>query len=158
MNLEQSLDLAITIFTQYESSTWEALENAMYATRMPKMHAERILEFMPIAFGRVLMRDSGVEFQESYERRKPGAKKGREFQVAANQVYVESVAYAKRQAKSSSGIEMLTAVANRSPEVKAIEDKVNEGVEPNNIVLSRPVLRWTRKPENPDEKTWWQVW
>jgi len=158
MNLEQSLDLALTVFTQYESSDWKSLESAMYAAKMPKLHAERILEFMPIAFGRVLMRDSGVEFQGTYERRKPGAKSGREFQIGANQIYVESVAYAKRQAKRESGMEVLTAVANRSPELKAIQDKVNEGVEPQNIVLSKPILGWTRKPENPDEKPWWQVW
>ena len=158
MNLEQSLDLALTIFTQYEHSNWKSLETAMYATKMPKLHAERILEFMPVAFGRVLMRDSGVEFQGIYERRKPGSGVGREFQIATNQVYVASVAYAKRQADSTSGIEILNAVANRSPELKAIQDKVNEGVEAENIVLSRLILGWTGKPENPDDKVWWKIW
>ena len=158
MNLEQSLDLAITIFTQYESSSWEALESAMYASKMPKMHATRILEFMPIAFGRVLMKDSGVEFQDSYERRKPGARKGKEFAFAANRVFTESLKYAERQAASSSGLMSLNAVTVRSPEIKAIEDMVNKGTNAENIVLSKPVLGWTRKPENPDEKAWWQLW
>lgn len=158
MNLEQSLDLAIVIYTQYESSTWEALETAMHATKMPKRHAERILEFMPIAFGRVLMKDSGVEFQSSYERRKPGSTKGKEFSFAKNDTYKASLAYGQRQQQSSSGLPRINAVAVRSPEIKAIEEMVNSGVKPENIVLSNPVFGWSKKPENPDDKAWWQVW
>jgi hypothetical protein len=158
MNLEQSLDLAIVIYTQYESSTWEALETAMYATKMPKRHAERILEFMPIAFGRILMRESGVEFQPTYERRKPDSAKRKEYAFAKNAAYIASLEYAERQNQSVTGLPTLNAVAVRSPEIKAIEDMVNSGVETQNIVLSKPILGWTSIPENPDEKIWWQVW
>ena len=158
MQLEQSLDLAIVIYTQYESSTWEALETALHSTKIPKRHAERILEFMPFAFGRVLMRESGVEFQDTYERRKPGSVKGKEFAFSNNSVFMASLEYAERQNQSVSGLSNLNAVAVRSPEIKAIEDMVNSGVETQNIVLSKPVLGWTSTPENPDERIWWQVW
>jgi hypothetical protein len=125
---------------------------------MPKRHAERILEFMPIAFGRVQMKGSGVEFQGTYERRKPGSARKKEFAFADNAVYMASIEYAERQKQSKSGLPTLTAVSVRSPEIKAIEDIVNSGVETQNIVLSKPILGWTSNPENPDEKNWWQVW
>ena len=97
MKLEQSLDLAVTIFTQYEHSTWEALEDAMYSSGMPKAHADRILEFMPLAFGRVLMDESGVSFSNEFERKKPGSSRGRAFPFAHHRVYEASFAYAVRQ-------------------------------------------------------------
>ncbi|NNE65659.1 MAG: hypothetical protein HKN33_03760 [Pyrinomonadaceae bacterium] len=158
MNLEQSMDLALAVFTQYESSTWDALEKAMYDSGISKLNAERILEFMPLAFGRVMMRDSGVKFHDTYQRKKPGSSRSKKFSFADNEVFAASLKYAERQANSRSGIERLTAVSARSPEMKTIQDLVNEGSDPKSIVLSSPVLGWTSKPENPGDKQWWQIW
>lgn len=112
-----------------------------------------MVEFLPLAFGRVLTRDLKVVFADEYVRYSVIDGKAVEKErnkLGAQTVYTHAFHLASEISKKtlfahlglSAKYERFQIIAERSAEVKAIKDLIAKGSRPENIVLTEPYFQF----------------
>jgi hypothetical protein len=166
MDVSEAIKKTIHIFAEHRDSHWEVLVQAIEDSGIPVSVTAKLAEFMPLAFGRVLMKDLGISFREEYVRYvfsggKTVVKQQRK--LTDELVYRESLRIAsKMEAEKIDGEEFL-AVAYRSAEFNVVNDMELKGVKPENLVLTCPYLEWREEnqldiSELKEIPGWWQFW
>jgi uncharacterized protein DUF6348 len=115
------------------------LARALVARGFETKAAERMVVFAPVAFGRYLLRDMGIDFDPTFEVR------GERFQTTSPLLldqmaeYVAAVRAAPIVASSSLGFR---ALALRSAEVNAINNALIKGSQPADLRLTPTLITW----------------
>lgn len=125
---------AISTFVAHRQSNDGVLIDALAADGRTRAQAEALAVFVPIAFGRVLLKETGVTCPGIYRLRTASGLVPRRFMT--HPVFAAATAVAK------TGIdqETLLAVAGRSAEFKAANNALNDGSRPENLLLAEPIL------------------
>jgi hypothetical protein len=120
--------------------------------------SEQVLAFLPLACGRIFLQGLGITFSDDYGALQSGETVMKP--LAGNAVYQVVEAYAKRRHRE--GAPFFPKVAMRSSEVDAVNQALNAGADPANLVCGPPMLlrEWPEvEVEAPVEtKKWWQFW
>lgn len=111
----------------------------------------RLIQFLPIAFCRVLFTPRGVRFPGHYVIMTPDGKHGGEFQIEDEPVYVAARQAAQEEWDAGRGGEPFLAIAGRSGSYKAIMQLAQDGSAFDKILCSPPILM-SGEPEKP----WWR--
>jgi hypothetical protein len=166
MDIEEAIKKAVTIFAEHRDSGWEVLVEAVENSDIPTLLAGRLLEFMPLAFGRVFMKDLGIAFREEYVRYvvsdgKIVVKQRRK--LIDESVYRESFKIASKMEGTKIDGEKFLAVAFRSAEFICVNEMELKGSKPEHLVLTEPHLEWTEEDEldiseSKGNSSWWQLW
>lgn len=121
-------------------------------------HAEAgaVLEFVPLAFGRVLLDGMGIAFSDEYVRIDENGTECLRRKLGDEPMFREALALAP-EVIATSGQDAFTAVAIRSSEVQAVNNALNAGADPSGFVISAPVMVWVEEKAE-KKKTWWKVW
>ena len=119
--------------------------------------AERLIEFVPLAFGRVLLTRMGVQLPDQFIRMLDHDKFSEPYPLDAEPVWRPALAYAKEAEKQMSKDEFFT-IAGRSAEVDAVTQACAKGSDPRNLVGSPPILLHAAPMPATPRKRWWQVW
>jgi hypothetical protein len=127
----------------------EELSGALQRSGIELECAQRLLGFVPLAFGRVWLQ--GPKFPEWYEIRDSERGLVRRGRVGEEPVYIVAHAVAKRLGRSHEGVGL---VASMSAEVRAAEVAVADGSVLANLCFVEPVFG--RIPLQP-EKRWWRL-
>ncbi len=124
--------------------------------------AARLVEFLPIAYGRILLADSGIIFNENYQRMNNRGKISPEQPLASLPLWNEIVTYAKEETSQGTSKHDLTAVASRSAEYHVVTELSVKGTIPSDVRLTPCLFVWpVDGPEIGDgseKKKWWQFW
>jgi len=104
--------------------------------------ATRLVEFIPLAYSRVWLADSGVQFEDYYLRVSADGKTYTEHNLEDEPVYREAVAAAQSEIAAGSGFDELLPIVGRSSEFKAINSALHGGSRLEDLELSAPVLLW----------------
>jgi hypothetical protein len=113
------------------------------------------------------MKDLGVNFRDEYIRYisdngKTVVKQRRKLKDEL--VFTESLKIASSIVSKRKAGEEFQAVAFTSAEFRAVNELMNKGSEPQNIVLTEPYLQWREDlgnenfSESSQDKSWWQFW
>lgn len=145
MNTYEAIKLALPIFAEHKNSNWEILDEALKNSETLSSFSDRLLEFMPLAFGRALMKDANIGFSKEYVRYTRSGTKIIEKErrnLEDEPVYKESFKLALQMITKGIADENFKAVAHRSAELSTITEMMNKSSKAENLVLTPPYLQW----------------
>lgn len=168
MEIRDAIKIALPIFAENKNSEWDFLYESLDKSNIPQKLIDRLLEFMPLAYGRVFLDGMGVKFEDYYVRYNPETKQEMRENLADNIVFKECLESAKNIVVTKS--EVFTTVALRSAEVSVVNDALKAGSNPVDLVLAPPYLQWldetssdkyiskNTSENNKNPKSWWKFW
>ena len=166
MDIEVAIKKAMLICAENKGE-WELSEKALRNSDIPLPLAEKILEFMPLAFGRAFMNGLGVNFSNEYVRYISEDNKAiikQRGKLINEPVFAESLKIANNLISKRIAGEDFQAIAFTSAEFNVVNEMMNKGSQPENIVLTEPYLQWREELSSEDltesnqNKSWWQFW
>ena len=162
MKIVEAIKIALPVFAEHKNSDWEVLETALIGAGIEPSLTAKLLEFMPLAFGRVFLDGMGIKFAENYTRYNDLSGQSKESKLLDEPVYAESFWAASQIVEYQAAGEAFNAVAFRSSELHAVNEALNAGSKPENLVTSPPHLVWNSEETDSMDllqpKKKWQFW
>jgi hypothetical protein len=135
-NITQAVEI---LRTQTDSSD-DRLITTLVEAGFDQALATRLVEFIPLAYSRVWLADSGVQFEDYYLRASADGKTYTEHMLKDVPVYREAVAAAQSEIAAGSGFDELLPIIGRCAEFKAINSALHGGSRLEDLELSAPVF------------------
>lgn len=155
--MKTEINTAVQLFLDHrEASESELVDKICTATRDRDL-AERLVEFVPLGFGRVILGKMGVVSPDRFVRMFDNGEFSAECPLDAEPLWKPVVAFAK-QAETRMSKDEFFAVAGRSAEVDAVTKAIQAGSNPKNLVGSAPILMREAPMPAPPVKKPWQFW
>jgi hypothetical protein len=149
------VESAIPVFVQFARSNDRALVAALVSSVCDKPTAARLVAFMPLAFARALLGDSGVKLSGTFVRSLARRGLFTEIPLAGEPVFA-----AADVARAGVGREEMLAIAGRSAEFHAINHALLSGSKLEDLECAPPVLMWDYncEPVTARRRRLWHVW
>jgi hypothetical protein len=148
---------AVQIFLKHPSATESELVGKISAGVGSSDLAERLVEFVPLAFGRIILVRAGVQLPGRFVRMLDDGTFTPECPLEAEPVWKPAMDFARRAETRLSKDEFL-AIAARSAEFDAVNKACQAGSNPKDLVGAVPIfMRAAPMPPLPP-KPWWQFW
>jgi len=115
--------------------------------------ALELIVFVPLGFGRALMKRIGARLKETYSVY-TDSRHSKSYPLHDSPIYCEAYRMAEDIYEGRiRGINFL-AIAGRSPEVRGLNEALNKGSDPKNLVFGEPFMYrpQLKKP------LWWDFW
>jgi hypothetical protein len=165
MEIRAAVQLAVPVFHTHKNSTWKTLGEALQEADISPAIANRLLEFMPLAFARVFLDGLGIEFSDYYIRFDSKTNRKVSKKLVDEPAYSESLAVASTLMAEQKAGDDFISVVSRSSEFVAMNKALNDGSRPEDLVSSPPVLLWNEETENRTDaaghgqnKSKWKFW
>ncbi len=144
----EAIKLAIPVFADNQNSEWHELEESLVKVGISPLLAIKLIEFMPLAFGRVHLEAKGFKFDDYYIRQNPNTKKEIRKKLNDEPVYQEAFEVASYIVATNRVGEAFMAIVYRSAELWCINDMLKQGSKPESILGLPPLLQWNDECEN----------
>jgi hypothetical protein len=124
----------------------------------------RLVEFIPMAYCRVLLESTGVKFPDTFQRRNAGGTVTPLIPLASEPIWEAGLAYARIDVQNGITRDEKLQVAGRSAEFHAVNELLKKGTRLENIALIPAVLTWPEGGPEQELNTsrsahgWWKVW
>jgi hypothetical protein len=146
--VDDLISTAVAAMRRFPSLGDVKLYRMLVADGLKAALAARLVEFLPMAYCRLLLKDSGVRFPNTFQRRQARGKSSSERLLSSEPVWNAVIAFARDEAARGISPDDLLAVAGRSAEFQAVNQLLNNGSQLRNIALTPTVLMW--RDEGPD--------
>jgi hypothetical protein len=137
--VNEAIARALKIFRESPELDDEGAFRALIDRGVERSIAARIVEFLPIAYCRVLLLNSGVQFSNSFVR---AASPLKIQSLSSEPVWIFCLAYAESEIRGGTARREMLMVAGRSAEFQAINQMLEKGAEPKNVALTTISLLW----------------
>jgi len=137
--VNEAIARALTIFRESPDFDDESVYRALVDRGIERSLAARIVEFLPIAYCRVLLLNSGVQFSNTFVR---AASPLKIQSLSCEPVWIPFLAYAESEIRAGADRRAMLMVAGRSAEFQAINRMIDKGTELKNLVLTPISLMW----------------
>jgi hypothetical protein len=104
--------------------------------------AARLVEFLPMAYCRLLFESSGVRFPKTFQRRSSDGQISAERLLSSEPIWNASLEFARGELRADVSTKEFLSVAARSSEFNAINQLSGGGSELKNVVLIPTILLW----------------
>src|SRR5215469_7953080 len=91
---------AVRIFRESPNSSDEEILRKLVATGCERVMAARLIEFLPMAYCRLLLADSGVRFSGCFQRKLADGRLSAEQRLSANPLWAEVISFAEAEKKT----------------------------------------------------------
>lgn len=121
----------------------QQIQRELLASGVEPSVAVGCVTFVPLAFGRTIVRDLGVEPADSYVEHDPANSTEREKPLGEQLEYIWSKSVADLYARSDEYGEAFGTIATRSAEVDAINNALHSGCDPESLrgaALDPPIV------------------
>jgi hypothetical protein len=146
--MNEDIASAVSVFRASPDLGDHAVYLALVAGGMDRQRAARLVEFLPMVYCRLLLRNSGARFPNTFCRMQPDGASMEQL-LSSEPVWIAAMAFARAELEHGVSSQDLMAVAARSSEFDAANRLLNKGSMLKDITFASPVLTW---PENgPDE-------
>ena len=149
--LNEIISQAVTVLRGSQSLDDDRAYHALVETGIAPHLAARLIEFLPIAYCRLILANSGAQFPDTFRR---GLADGsfEERALSLEPVWSAAVAYAREEAARGVSHQDLLAIAGRSAEFDAANQLLNRGSKLENVVFTPTLLVWSENgPEDSNE-------
>src|SRR5437667_8608211 len=124
--MNKELSNAVAVFRRSPNLGDDEIHRAIVAAGVEPRLADRLIEFLPIAYCRLILANSGARFSDMFQRILPsGISEKRSF--SSEPVWNAALAFARAEVKSGVSREDLLAVAARSAECHAANQLLQKG-------------------------------
>jgi hypothetical protein len=167
MDINETIKKAAPVFLSHKHLEDEDLVNVLIEKGFSESVARKLVLFMPIAFGRIILNDLKVKAGDEYEcfQKKGIFTDKRRRKLVSESVYSESLKIAAEMAGKETTGQIFLAIAFRSAEVNAVNQMELQGSNPENVVLTPILIQWEIGEEPPPThtesnrtKNWWELW
>ena len=104
-------------------------------------YAKLLVQFLPMVYCRLLLRDTGVSFPDSFCRMLPDGSISSEQSFNSEPIWHAAVGFARREVSRGISADDLLSIAGRSPEFDAANQLLQRGCPLEDIALTPPVLK-----------------
>ncbi len=153
MDIGRSIRRAVPLLAQYGNMDQGILLAWLIRAGMSRQEAHDAMRFVPLAFGRELLKGMGVVLSPAYINMTAGAREERALDKEP--FYRAAMWLASLIAKEDAA--MFSIVATQSSEVQAVNAALNGGADAAGLVASPPVIECTM-PTCATLKPWWRFW
>jgi|SRR5215469_16961354 len=136
---------AVAIFREFPNASDEEILSKLVALGCERLIAARLVEFVPMAYCRLLLADSGVRFSDRFQRKLADGSLSPERLLEAEPLWVEALSFAKAEKRTEATGKALLAVAAHSSEFDAANQLANEGSKLKDIALMPVIFRWSEE-------------
>jgi hypothetical protein len=147
--MNEAIARALTIFRGSPGLDDEGVFRALVNQGVERLLAARLVEFLPIAYCRVLLLNSGVRFSNSFARAVSPLKIQ---SLSCESVWIPFLAYAESEIREGVARREILMVAGRSAEFHAINQMLDKGAELKNVVLTPISLQWSESGPESDTR------
>jgi hypothetical protein len=155
MNVATAIRRAVPILAEHGRADSGILRASLLGAGLSSEHAHDAVRFIPLAFGRQVLDGMGVELPDSYIRVRAVDGRREERPLAEEPFYREAWKAATTLGSELGG-DVFTNVALQSSELQAVNEALNSGSSPEDLVASLPLIEWNRPPSLPPP--WWKFW
>jgi hypothetical protein len=155
MNVATAIRLAVPILAEHGRADSGVLRASLLGAGLSSEHAHDAVRFVPLAFGRQILAGMGIELPDSYIRVRAVDGRREEKLLAEEPFYLQAFKAASTLGSELGG-DVFTNVALLSSELQAVNEALNAGSSPEDLVASPPLIEWNRPPSSPPP--WWKFW
>jgi hypothetical protein len=148
--MTDSIAKAVAVIRVSTDSDEVALYRNVVAKGLAPDLAARLVEFLPMAYCRLMLQPSGVRFSGSFRRRLPNGQITPEQPLSSEPIWDAVLAFAKAEIDRGISTENLLAVAGRSAEFDVVNQLAEKGSKLSDIVLTSIVLAWSENGLEPN--------
>lgn len=102
--------------------------------------AYQLVAFVPLAFTRVLLRDTGVRFSDEYSLINSVSRKAQGRFLSLEPVFVAALKFANDWIQNSRDKNIFLTIASRNAEFKAINEALHAGAKPENLIMYTSII------------------
>jgi hypothetical protein len=139
----------VEMFRKAPNVSDDEMYRKMIAAGIKPKRAARLVEFLPIAYCRLILAHTGVRFSSMFRRRRHDGSLLHEQMLTSETLWTEVTAFARAEQGSGVPGKDLLAIAARSAEFDAVNQLLNRGARPQDVVLSSVVLTWPEEGPTP---------
>jgi hypothetical protein len=137
--LESQIAEAVHVMLAQPDSSESDLALRLAAALGEQDLADRMLEFLPLAFGRVVLVRLGVKLPDTFIRAVDDENFSEPCPLDGEPLWLPAKAFAERASTRMAHHEFF-AIARRSAEFNAVNNACNKGSDPKNLVGGSPVF------------------
>jgi hypothetical protein len=132
---------AVAIFREFPNASDEEVVRKLVAVGVEPVPAARLVEFLPMAYCRVILAEAGVRFCDRFQRKLADGRLSAERSLDSEPFWAETLSYAIAEKRRGVTGEALLSVAAHSSEFDATNQLVNLGSKLKDIVLTPAVFQ-----------------
>ena len=156
MNVPAAIRRAIPVLAQYGTTDPMILRVWLIRAGLSKIEAVAAMRFIPLALGRaILLEGLGIALPDSYLLIHGDA---REEKKLADEKFFAATTWLASQLGADYGVDTVGTVALPSAEGQAVNEALNAGAQPANLVASLPVVTWVDGVDDAPPRPWWKFW
>lgn len=133
---------AVATFREFPNASDEDILRKLISAGIARVVATRLVEFLPMAYCRLILADAGVRFCDHFQRKLEDGSLSAERQLDSDPLWAETLSFARAEKRSGVSGALLLAVAARSSEFDAANRLANEGSKLTDVILTTTVFRW----------------
>jgi len=156
-----SVSQAVGLIAEMKDAEDEAIRERLRALGASVAQADRLVAFIPMAFGRVLLRSMPIRFSDTVVIADAAGKPRRESRLDEEAVFVEARRLAEAAVTEGTlGQEAFSAVALRSAEVDVVNQGLNAGAQPEDMKFTAAIAFVDEEEEVAPgrRRPWWKLW
>jgi len=120
---------------------------------LTKEQAHDAVRFIPLAFGRELLKGTGVTLPDTFLRVFNGAT---EEVALEDEQFFRGASYLAPTLLRELGGDAFAVIAMQSAEVRAVNEALHAGSDPGDLVAGPPLVECTFARRRPEP--WWKIW
>ena len=141
----EAISTAVVIFRELPNSSDEEVFRKLVGTGVERQYAARLVEFLPMAYGRLLLGKAGTSFSDMFQRMTPSGDLTADRPLSSEPVWEEVVSFAHAEAGRGVSKKDLLAVAGRSAELDAANQLMKQGSKLEDLILTTALLKWPQE-------------
>jgi len=139
MMKDATIAIAAGVLQQFPSENDEQICLRLIDAGIPAESSPRLLEFLPIAYCRVLLVGLGVRFSNEFQRIQADGSLSSARLLTSEPLWNPVMEFVNRQLQEGIPKHLLLRIAGRSAEFDAVNQLLNRGSNPTHVALT-PVI------------------
>lgn len=154
--LASGIVLTAELIADHPEDEDELLVTVISQSGFDRALGERLVTFVPLAFGRVYLAEARPTFPLEYIIRDLRSDRSVRRAFSSEPVFEAALAIARSWTTESR--DKVARVAHRSAEVRVVQQLTTPGGSPAAIVLTEPILTRIPFPDTEEKRPWWKLW
>jgi hypothetical protein len=142
--LDDAISTAVGVFRTSPDLNDEGIYRALLTRGIDRRLAARLVEFLPSVYCRLILRNTGAMFSDTFRRSQPPGTP-EELPLSSEPVWNAAVAFANAELQKGVSSKDVMALAARSPEFDAANQLLHRGAKLEDVPFTSLVFPW---PEN----------
>lgn len=137
--MSEIISKAVALLRKLRFAPDDEVYRALVTAGIERQLAMRLVEFLPIAYCRLILAASGARFSNTFRRALPGGFSEEQL-LSSEPIWNAAVVFAESEAEQGVPGEDLLAVAARSAEFHAANQLLQKGARLENLTFASPIL------------------